>query len=317
MKNGCRGILTVRQGVFTLLWLVACGRSQVASGQWAEPGQQFQAYWNAGKAELARYELKQVRYGQVHPGEMIVITVTEPFRTDRQVKAESAEGLRHAVNVLKVQQMRRFATGIYDYALTTTSFRPFESQPAAVLKVTGSAVDWCGHAWLQLNRRKNSFAVESRSYFETPGDTEYRVSAVLSEDEIWQLIRANPSGLPVGQITVLPSLVSARLRHRATQAEAARAYLKRSDSLRQTEYSLLYAPGQSDERQVVFVFETEFPHRILEYRELYSDVIGSGGKTDKLTTVARLKKTILSPYWQQHDPVHKKERKELGVRGFD
>ncbi|MFZ5628525.1 MAG: hypothetical protein ACOY5B_05315 [Spirochaetota bacterium] len=303
--------------VFVLLLVLSCGRSQATSGRLAEPDQQFQSYWNAGKAELVRYELKQARYGQVHTGEMIVITVTEPFRTDRQVKAESAEGAQHAVNVLKVQQMRRFTTGIYDYALTTTSFRPFAGEPAAVLKVTGSAVDWCGHAWLQLNRKKDSFVVESRSYFENPGDTAYMVSAALAEDEIWQLIRTNPSALPVGQITVVPSLMSARLRHRATQAEAARAELQQFARLKHSEYSLLFAQGQGDERQVAFVFESEFPHRVLEYREIYNDAIGSGGKKDKLTTLARLKKTILSPYWQQHDLIHAKERKDFGVRGFD
>ncbi|HMV34270.1 MAG TPA: hypothetical protein PKM44_06865 [Turneriella sp.] len=317
-------MMTIFQRIFSsrivagaILLVLSCTRPQAESQRVAEPGQQFQAYWNAGKAELARYELRQARYGQVHPGEMVVITVTEPFRTDRQVKAESAEGAQHAVNVLKVQQMRRFATGIYDYALTTTSFRPFAAQPAAVLKVTGSAVDWCGHAWLQLNRRKDSFAVESRSYFENPGDMEYSVSAALSEDEIWQRIRTNPAALPVGKITVVPSLMSARLRHRATQVETARAELQQFARLKQTEYSLVYGQGQDDERQVAFIFESEFPHRVLEYRELYSDVIGGGGKKDKLSTVARLKKTILSPYWQQHDLIHKKDRKDFGVRGFD
>ncbi len=111
--------------------------------------------------------------------------------------------------------------------------------------------------------------------------------------------------------------MSARLRHRATQVETARAELQQFARLKQTEYSLVYGQGQDAERQVSFIFESAFPHRVLEYREVYSDVIGSGGKKDKLTTVARLKKTILSPYWQQHDRVHKKERKEFGVRGFD
>jgi hypothetical protein len=300
-----------------IMLVLTCSRPQAQSQPVVETSSQFNAYWNSGKAELARYELRQARYGQLHSGEMIVISVTEPFRTDKQVKAESAEGLGHAINVLKVQQMRRFATGIYDYALTTTSFRPLVAYPAAALKVTGSAVDWCGQAWLQLNRKKDSFVVESRSYFENPGDTEYSVSAALSEDEIWQLIRLKPAALPVGQVRVIPSLISARLRHRIVQTETARAELQQFARLKQTEYSLVYAQGQEDERQVAFVFESEFPHRVLEYRELYSDAIGSGGKKDKLSTVARLKKTILTSYWQQHDLIHKKERKEFGVRGFD
>lgn len=310
-------IVSCKNVTAALLLALSCTRPQTVSRQLVEPSQQFQAYWNAGKAELARFELQQMRYGQVHPGEMVVITVTEPFRADRQVKAESAEGAQHAVNVLKVQQMRRFATGIYDYALTTTSFRPFAAQPAAVLKVTGSAVDWCGHAWLQLNRRNDSFAVESRSYFENPGDTDYRVPAALSEDEIWQLIRLNPAALPVGAVSLVPSLMSARLRHRLTQAETAKGELQQFSKLKQTEYSIVFAEGQDHERRVQFIFESEFPHRIIEYREVYSDVIGSGGKRDKLSTVARLKKTILSPYWQQHDLIHKNARKDFGIRGFD
>jgi hypothetical protein len=307
----------MKRAIWHVVLLIACSASRSESNQLVEPNQQFQSYWNAGKAELARFELKQARYGQVHPGEMIVITVTEPFRTDRQVKAESAEGYRHAVNVLKVQQMRRFATGIYDYALTTTSFRPFSNEAAAVLKVTGSAVDWCGHAWLQLNRKKDSFAVESRSYFENPGDTSYRIEAALSEDELWQLIRFDPQKLPVGSIRIVPSLMSARLRHKETRPETARAELQHFGKLKQSEYSLRFAEASDAERQVIFTFEAEFPHRILEYREVYSDVIGSGGKRDKLTTVARLKKTILSSYWQQHNLINKKERKDFGVRGFD
>lgn len=300
-----------------LLLVLSCGRPQATLGQLAEPGQQFQLYWNTGKAELSHYELQQARYGKMHSGEMMVISVTEPFRTDRQVKAETPEGMRHAVNVLKVQQMRRFATGIYDYALTTTSFRPLGAQPAAALKITGSAVDWCGQAWLQLNRKGNSFRVESRSYFEEPGDSDYTIPVALHEDEIWQVIRIAPEQLPTGSVMVVPSLISARLRHRKIAAEAAQAELQHFARLKQKEYSLLYAVGTPEERKVAFVFEREFPHKILEYREVYHDVIGAGGKKEKLVTVARLKKTLYSAYWQQNTSEHRKERKALGVRGFD
>lgn len=292
-----------------------CQASKAATENIPPSSAQFNVYWNTGKAELAYYELMQARYGKIYRGEMVLISVTEPFRTDKHVKAETPEGMQNAINVLKVQQMRRFATGIYDYALTTTSFAPLSGY--GVLKITGSAVDWCGQAWLQLNRKDASFRIESRSYFENLGDSDYTIPAALHEDEIWQIIRINPEKLPTGSVMMVSSLISARLRHRKLAAESAQAELQHFARLQQKEYSLLYAPGTPDERKVVFVFEREFPHKILEYRETYSDIVGASGKKEKLTTVARLKKTLHSAYWQQNNPENQKDRKALGIRGFD
>lgn len=302
-----------------LISAAACGVTPALTGSAAmvQPSAEFNAWWNAGKAELARYELRQVRYGATHSGEMIVITVTEPFRTDKQVKSELSPGVNETP-VLKVQQMRRFATGIYDYALTTTSFRSlYGNEWPQALKVSGSAVDWCGHAWLQLNLRGKNFAVESRSYFEDPGDESFSLPAAVTEDEIWQLIRMDPQKLPVGRVRFIPSFFSSRLRHRRLVVTEAVAELQNYSRLKQAEYSLVYAAGSPEERQVSFVFESSFPHRILEYREKYLDAIGAQGARAPLTTTARLKKTIMSAYWQQHDPQHRKNRREFGVRGFE
>lgn len=273
---------------------------------------EFNAYWNAGVAELARYELTQARYGSLHRGEMLAIVVTEPFRADKQVKADGAPNGADAA-VLKAQLMRRFATGIYDYAITTTSFKPLDTTayPQA-LKISGSAVDWCGHAWLQLNLKKDGYAAQGRSYFEESGDEDFLIPAAISEDEIWQRIRIAPLSLPVGKLKVVPSLVSSRLRHRKLAAEPAVAELQTFAALKQSEYSLLYDAGLPGERRIAFVFENKFPYKILEYQETYMDGFKS---PKKLTTVARLKKTVRSAYWQEHDPEHAKLRREFGVTG--
>lgn len=42
----------------------------------------FRDYWYNGQAEISRYKLEQVQYGAVNPGEVILIFVTEDFRTD-------------------------------------------------------------------------------------------------------------------------------------------------------------------------------------------------------------------------------------------
>ncbi|MCX7632139.1 MAG: hypothetical protein N2Z22_02260 [Turneriella sp.] len=274
------------------------------------------AYWNSGKAEIARYSLEQARYGALRRGEMVVISVTEPFHAERQVKAETPESQKNAVNVLKVQQMRRFATGIYDYQLVTTSFVPFASSLLPALKITGSAVDWCGQSWLQLNLRGSQYQVSVRSYFENPGDQDYTTKALLSEDALWQYIRLAPTALPQGEVVVIPSLFSARLRHHDPAAITARAELLHYAKLQQSEYTLVFHPGTGDERKVSFIFEQQFPHQILEYRESYFDKTGSKNPI-QLTSVARLKNIRLSAYWQENGPEHRALRQKLGISGFD
>jgi len=45
----------------------------------APPAEEFGAYWYQGKAELTSYTLEQARYGEVHPGEAVLVFVTEDF----------------------------------------------------------------------------------------------------------------------------------------------------------------------------------------------------------------------------------------------
>jgi hypothetical protein len=288
---------------------MAC-RAQATVQQKFAPSAEFDAYWNSGVAELSRYSLIQARYGELHKGELIAIVVTEPFRTDKQVKSELTPG-QNDTAVLKAQLMRRFATGFYDYTLTTTSFKELDPQ-SLPLKVTGSAVDWCGHSWLQLNLKGGRYGVQSRSYFEEFADEDFSLAAALSEDDIWQRIRLEPSALPTGEIRLIPSLVSSRLRHRRPAGETAMATLDLTG--KKGSYALVYDAGREDERRVEFIFEKGFPYAITEFRETYLDGFQ---RQKKLTTVAKLTGTKRSAYWREHEPQHLKFRKELGVKGFN
>ena len=48
--------------------------------------QSLDSYWYQGKAEISSYELEQVRYGQKHLGDAVLIFVTEDFSKTKQVK---------------------------------------------------------------------------------------------------------------------------------------------------------------------------------------------------------------------------------------
>ncbi len=296
--------------------LLACGSSKNLQPPSLPEG--FNGYWQQGKAELSRYSLVQARYGNLNQGELIVITVTEPFHSGKQVKSDVLYG-DSVQSVMKAQTMRRFTTGIYDYAITTTSFKTIDeavTEPAK--KITATSVDWCGHTFAQLNLRRGNYQVESRSYFESEGDENFSTEAALSEDEIWQRIRLAPDRLPQAGLKVLPALASARLRHRRIAAEEATASLsdyEGSDfsgkNLRN--YRLIYAKGLAGERSVDFVFERDFPHKIVGYTEEYADGFVA---PKRLKTIARLTKQLMSDYWVKHDPQHEPLRKTLGVKGF-
>ena len=84
--------------------------------------QDFWMHWGDGKAELNGYSLKQPRYGTLRSGTAVLVFVTEDFSDASRVKAEPG---RHPAAdvfpVLKLNAVRDFATGIYDYSVMTSS----------------------------------------------------------------------------------------------------------------------------------------------------------------------------------------------------
>ncbi|MBL8018577.1 MAG: septum formation inhibitor Maf [Leptospirales bacterium] len=276
---------------------------------------EFNSYWNAGKAELSRYELTQARYGNLNHGELITIMVTEPFLEEKQVKADGPGD----VAVLKAHTVRRFTTGIYDYTMMTSSFKPLdEANYDRSLKITATSLDWCGHTFMQLNLRSGAYRVQSRSYFESEGDQDFSLTNAVPEDEIWQRIRMDPRTLPVGDVSLIPSAVSARLRHRPLAAEKASATItdyggSEFKGARLREYHIVYAQGGPEERVVQFIFEEKFPYKIVGLKETYMDGFE---KPRKLTTIAILKKQIMLDYWRTHNPEHSALRTEFGLGPF-
>lgn len=269
---------------------------------------QVRQYWFAGKAELNSYRLEQANYGALYPGEAVLIFVTEDFRTDTQVKSESAEGRDKAVPVLKTNISKTFTTGVYDYSLFTSVFTPV-SNPAFpnTLKVSTSVQDWCGHSYIQLNYRNVGYQVSGKSYFEQDADENYTVPKGLLEDELWNRIRLNPDNLPTGEFTIIPGTISARLRHKKLDPLPAKATI--------SGYKGILFPGKflkaytleypTDDRTLVIIFESQFPYKIMGWKEIYKS------KNALLTSIAVLKKSIQSDYWNHNAPADSTLRAEL------
>jgi len=95
---------------------------------------EFSDYWFSGKAELNSYDLQQSRYGEIRDGEVIFIFVTEPFSLSKQVKLDnSLDSDKDRVSVLKLNESRKFKTGIYDYSILTSTFTPIAFKNIPIL----------------------------------------------------------------------------------------------------------------------------------------------------------------------------------------
>ncbi len=278
-----------------------------------KPTSPLDKYWYQGKAEVTRYELQQNRYRNVHPGEVILVQVTEDFLTDKQVKNDNYQN-SNSVGVLKTNMIRRFTTGLYDYSIMVSVFTPTDTEKyLQTLKVTTSTQDWCGHTFMQLNWRNNQYQTQIRSYFENEADEDFAVPYAMLEDELFNRIRMNPEGLPTGKIKILPSLHIARLLHKRFQQVDADASLKNysgndfeGDNLRayRVEFSEI-------NRTLEIVFENESPYQIVGWTERYPSFDGQ-----IRTTIAKRTNTMVTPYWQQNSLSDTAKRKELGVEGL-
>jgi hypothetical protein len=266
-----------------------------------KPTPEFQKYWYAGKAEVNSYDLVQARYGNINKGEVVLVFVTEDFRTDSQVKLESNEK-DVATSVMKLNFIRKFNTGIYDYSMMSSIFTPVNTKlfPNS-LKVTTSAQEWCGHTFTQLNLRNKEYSIEGKSYFEAEAQEDFKLPQHWLEDELWNRIRINPKTLPIGEVSMIPSTQIARFRHKKLAVELAQASLDSVDVLTQ-KYVVTYP-----DRKLSINFDRKFPYGINGWEETYKN----GDK--ELTTKATKKKTLITDYWTKNKPEFEMLRDSLGL----
>lgn len=251
-----------------------------------KPVAQWNQYWYDGKAELTSFKLMQSRYGQIHEGEATTIFVTEDFSAAKQVKLDDASKAgADKVPMLKMNLVKKFQTGIYPYSLMTSVFTPTDASSS--LKLTTSGQEWCGHVFMQLNLQANAYRYRGFSYFESEGDEDRNIEKAILEDEVWNLIRLNPSLLPTGKVRMIPSSLVARLAHFKMDVTDVEASL--TEEKGEMVYTLKYA--LPIERTLTIRFEKAFPHHILGWSDAYQN----------LTTVATQKKSIRLDYWTKHN----------------
>jgi hypothetical protein len=274
--------------------------------------QDFWRHWGDGKAELNGYTLKQPRYGALRDGKAVLVFVTEDFSDALRVKADPG---RHPAAdvypVLKLNAVRDFQTGIYDYNVMTSAFlRVAPGWPVA--KVSFSSQEWCGHVWHQITPRNGRLQGLFHSYFDGEADgtddLPFPKDGVLEDALPILLRRWNGAYLKAGEartVPFLPSLLWVRLNHRPlawTTANVARAASPRAVTMPAGRFEVdVYSVEIADGRKLGFEIETAPPYRLVRQT-------GPDGEELSLRGSTRL------PYWQLNAPGGEKHLKELGLR---
>ncbi len=183
---------------------------------------EFWKHWGDGQAELCGYEYTVTRYGQPRRGSAVAIFVTERFVAGAGVKSEA--GGPGTVPVMKLNLIKDFPTGLYDYNLMASVFVRLAGDgphPAGTpLKISFSSQEWCGHVYQQLRFDKATVRQTVHSYFEGEADAHSTLDLPrngLAEDVLllWARGLAWPVLAPGSSTTVpiLTSLQTARLQH--------------------------------------------------------------------------------------------------------
>lgn len=295
----------------SLFFLTSCGEPNVDNSSEnsakaslvSQEINSFNDYWYSEKAELTGYQLKQNRYGEVRNGHAVLVFVAEPFSAEKQVKLDvpkqAAEG--DNIPVLKLNAIRKFKTGVYDYSLMSSVFTPISlDKHPNTLKLTCSAQDWCGHSFTQLNYREDGYQLQEFSYFEGEGDKNRNLGDALLEDEIFTRLRINPASLPTESVELIPGLFFSRTTHLKLKPKKARISFK-SEKEASTRCIIEYLHL---DRTVNIDFGSEFPHEILSWEEI---------DNGEVTVSATKAKSIRSPYWNRSATKYEFLRDSLGI----
>lgn len=273
---------------------------------------QFREYWYHRGAEISRFVLEQVRYGEMHQGDAVFVFVTEPMNPVIQIKAD--EPRPENIPVLKLNATRKFFTGIYPYSIMTSIFTPVDIRRRPLpLKISTSVQEWCGHVYMQLNLREEAYRVRLHSYFENEGDQDFRLAREVPEDAVWNMIRIAPETLPRGAFAMIPGTVYARLKHRPLAARKAVAVLSDAEGKSLEGHALVrYEIRFPEEQRILRIdFEKTFPFRIQEWEEAYP--VSRGGGTEIMTTRAVRTHTLMNAYWQHNSNEDRDLLEKLGL----
>jgi hypothetical protein len=260
------------------------------------------SHWQDGKAEIASYDLVQPRYGELRKGTAVLIFVTEPFSEKQRVKADPGHDPSDVFPAFKLNFVKDFPTGVYDYNLMTSVFLSLIEKDGrragAPVKIAFSGQEWCGMVFDELLLYADSIGRKRFSYFGSEGDADEKLSHprdAISVDELPILVRGIPAPIlrpgESKKFPVLGSLERARLLHRPlvfstgtlSRGKTARKVEVPAGKFEVEDWTLTIDGGE----RYTFAVERPFPNRVIEWS-------GPDGESGRLRGVDRLEYWMLN-----------------------
>ena len=235
--------------------------------------------WEDGLAEVAEYDLRQFRYGNLHPGTVTLVAVREAMDATRAVKA--APGATATVPVLKLHAIRSFQTGVYRY--DQSSFQLVRQSDGVPLRWLITSHEWCGAAgksWI------NGGPLMVSSYFDGHGDVRQDLDLgmdAVPADSLWWWTRAwVAAGSPATALRVVPSQLEARCVDTTPQAATIAAAASRGQ---------VVVTLRRDRLVDRLTIAADPPHALQSWEQADGSVL----------TLRRVRRF---DYWAHHDPQH-------------
>jgi hypothetical protein len=268
----------------------------------------FWSHWGDGRAELNGYELVQTRYGELRKGQVVLVYVTEPYSRGKKVKVDQFDPSDpDHVNVLKLNAVRKFQTGVYDYSVMTSLFADPEDE-FRPLEISFSMQEWCGHVYEENHFDELGAEIRLSSYFE--GETGSFALPygrdLVAEDALLVTLR----GLAADELqrkdetlTLLGSATHRRLNHLrpvAFSSELSWSERPRSVKVPAGRFEVYEATyDRQDGSRCEYQVEAEYPHRIIGWS-------CSDGEVAQLTGSTRL------DYWRTNREGDERWLRQIG-----
>jgi hypothetical protein len=277
-----------------------------------ESSNAFWSHWGDGRAEMNSFRLAQPRYGAPRTGSAVYIFVTEDFSDSLRVKADPGKHPASDVYpVMKLNAVRQFQTGIYDYKIMSSAFaRVASGWPVA--KVSFSSQEWCGHVYHQILPRAGKVDGVHHSYFDGEADGQDNLpqpEGGVYEDALPILVRGwGSSYLQPGQsrkAAYLPSLLRTRLEHKKLawgQATISRSAATSSVKVPAGAFEVtVWTVAEDGGLTSTYQIEAAAPYRLVRWST-------SAGEEGSLLGSTRL------AYWKLNGPGGEKYLAEMGLK---
>ena len=310
-------MVTLRSAGLLVIALLAAAASSAPA-----PDPPFGSYWHDGKAELDGYRYTVTRYGQLRRGRCTTIYVTEPFSRSKRVKVDdAARNPKDTFDVLKLNLVRDFQTGIYDYNTMTSLF--VRSGDLEAVKVSFASMEWCGNVYEELRVDPGFVSQRLSSYFEDESTSQdvRRPKDGLLEEELYTRLRGLYGDyLAPGQVKAVPFLPSAfrrRLTHqplRWTSARIERASAPRAIQVPAGRFSaVVYTVKIQDGPEGLFFVDRAYPHRVVRWE--WRQAAGAGGRMGaESNDSGELMGSARMSYWKLHGEGDEGYLRRLGLR---